>query len=91
MAQTPAAYPDLIFVYRSRTPADASREATPVTGSAGTHRADGLLLSVNQAASAKLSSALVGCTGLITGHPVSPARFRRFITQRRNQFTPSVH
>ena len=89
MAQTPSTYPESIFAYRSRTPANASRLATPDSDGAGTRRADGLLLGVNQAASAKLSSALVVGTGLITGHPASPARFRRFNTQRRNQFTPS--
>jgi len=89
MAQTPSAYPESIFAYRSRTPANASRLATPDSDGAGTRRADGLLLGVNQAASAKLSSALVVGTGLITGHPATPARFRRFNTQRRNQFTPS--
>src|SRR5688572_31093602 len=89
MAQTPSAYPESIFACRSRTPTGASRLATPDSDGAGTRRADGLLLGVNQAASAKLSSALVVGTGLITGHPATPARFRRFNTQRRNQFTPS--
>ena len=57
----------LIFTRRSRTPADASRIATPDTGEAGTHRADELLLSVTQAASAKLSSALIGWFRLFNG------------------------
>lgn len=89
MAQTPSAYPESIFACRSRTPTGASRLATPDSDGAGTRRADGLLLGVNQAASAKLSSALVVGTGLMTGHPASPARFRRFNTQRRNLVTPS--
>lgn len=52
MAHRPTYLSGIVFPRRSQTPARASRIATPDTGEAGTHRADELLLSVNQAASA---------------------------------------
>lgn len=58
MARDPSTYSELSWPVVPK-PTRASCITAPGSGEAGTPRADGLLLGLNQAASAKLSSALI--------------------------------
>ncbi len=81
----PLAYPELIFALRSRIPEDASCIATPDSGEAGAHRADGLRYLGSQC---EVVFGTCVCFRLFNEVPETSARFRRINTHGRNHFAP---